>query len=212
MDYLIHPVELPLNKWNKSYISPGAVGSVGDTLTSVRLKQSSPDMNPRYEAWSTGLNSQYYGSNVQDGQKASFMSEGLNARTLKRAIMRFPEYKTSVGWRHQDIVPTDRTREAKQVALPAFGYQSLQASVLKAKTAGDKFLPLPGGYGISEMTRGSQFPVLVTRSSGSAPPVAEYVAGPSVVDQSIQGTVFKPRKGVVQQTAAFGRYMPQRLE
>lgn len=187
MELILEPVKTPLNMWNKNYISPGAVGSVGDTISQIRLKQSAPDLAPRYYDESDGINEMFYGSNVQDGTSHSFTTQGLGARTVSRPIFRREGYKTAVGWKHQDIVPTDRTRETKMAALPAFGYNSLIASVVRTKTHGDQFLPLPGGYTMDGMPRGSNYPTLVARTNGMPPP------------QTVEGrleTLFKgPRLG-----------------
>lgn len=41
----------PVNQWGD--YRPGVVGSVGDVLPGVRLKQSAPDMEQRWERWNT---------------------------------------------------------------------------------------------------------------------------------------------------------------
>lgn len=41
----------PVNQWGD--YRPGVVGSVGDVLPGVRLKQSAPDMNQRWERWNS---------------------------------------------------------------------------------------------------------------------------------------------------------------
>lgn len=170
MELLLEPVKVPLNRWNKNYISPGVVGTVGDTISQIRLKQSAPDLAPRFYEESNGPNEMFYGSNVQDGTSHSFMSEGLGARTVSRPIGRVAGDKTAVGWTHQDIVPTDRTRASKMAALPSFGYKSVVSSVVRTKTHGDRFLPLPGGYTMEGVPRGSVYPTLVARTSGLPPP------------------------------------------
>lgn len=179
MELILDPSSPPLNKWNKSYISPGLVGSVGDVLISTKLKQSAPDMEPRYEYWNTGLNTIFYGSNVQDGYSESFTSNGMGSKTVSRPIYRYTGYKTNVGWRHQDIVPTDNYREAKQAALPQFGWKSQVASILRTKHTGEMFTPLPGGYGPSSQTRGTQHPTVVSRSATGSDVVESVVVSPA---------------------------------
>lgn len=170
MELLLDPIKPPLNLWNKNRISPGAVGTVGDVLIQTKLKHSSPDMPERYEAWNSKVNSVFYGSNVQDGTSESFTSEGLGARVVQRPIHRYTGYKTAVGWKHQDIVPTDRKVESKMAGLPQFGWNSLVASVERTKTSGDRFLPLPRGYGASALTRGNQYPLIAVRTTGVQKP------------------------------------------
>jgi len=164
-DYLAPPVK-PINVWNKYYISAGAVGSVGDTMAAVRIKQSSPEMTPKYQAWNSGTMESFYGSNVQDGRMGSFMSGGTNAKTLSRGLPYRSGNRTAIGWVHQDIVPTDRTRETKQAALPQFGWKAQVANVIRAKVTGDSFLPTPGGYTQTGLPRGTQFPRVVDSSAG----------------------------------------------
>ena len=160
----------PLNRWNKNYISPGAVGSVGDVIGGTRLRQSTPEMSPRYQGWNSGFNSIFYGSNVQDGDSPSFMSDGLSARTITRPIARNDGYKTSVGWVAQDLVKEDRASEPILAGEPQFSWKTKQAQIYRAKVSGDAFLPLPGGYGPEGLTRGTQHPTLVVRSLGAATP------------------------------------------
>jgi len=170
MDLITGYVTTPLNKWNKNYISPGKVGSVGDTIATTRLKQSAPELAPRYEDWNSGINEIFYGSNVQDGTESSFNTSGLGARTIQRPVYRYTGYKTAQGWEHQDIVPTDRTYNVKMAGLPQFGWKSQVASIYRAKVSGDSFLPLPGGYGPNSLPRGNQYPLLVSRSNAQTVP------------------------------------------
>lgn len=156
-----------VNIWDKYSIRPGAVGSVGDTMPSVRLKQSSPEMTPKYQKWNSGRLESYYGSNVQDGRKASFMNGGLGARTISRPLPYRSSNRKSFGWVHQDIVPTERERETKVAALPQFGWKAQVANVLRAKVTGDSFLPVPGGYTMQGVPRGSQYPRVVDSSAGN---------------------------------------------
>ena len=164
-DYLSPPTK-PLNVWNKYYISPGGVGSVGDTMASVRIKQSSPEMTPKYQAWNSGEMESFYGSNVQDGRMTSFMTGGTNAKTLSRPLPFRSGNRTSFGWVHQGIVPTDRSRATKVAPLPQFGWKSQVANVVRARVTGDSFLPLPGGYSAVGLSRGTQSPRVVDSSSG----------------------------------------------
>lgn len=167
MEYILEP-KYRLNVWNKNSIRPGSQGSVGDVLPQQRLKQSAPDLAPRYEEWSSKQNEVYFGSNVQNGTKESFTTAGLGARAVGRKIWRNRGFTNDVGWVHQDIVPTDRSRETKLASNPQFGWKSQVSRTYKAKVSGDKFLPLPGGYGpTGGVPRGSQFPLVVQKTDGS---------------------------------------------
>lgn len=184
MDYLA-PQKPALNLWNKYSIRPGPVGSVGDTIATVRIKQSTPEMTPKYERWNSGELEKYYGSNVQDGRAASFTSRGLGAKTIQKRLPYRVGWKTKLGWVHQDIVPTDRARETKVADLPQFGWKSQVAQILRAKVTGESFLPSPQGYTQSGIPRGSQIPTVVDSSSGSglAAP-AKYESETTYLDKS----------------------------
>lgn len=167
MECILEP-KYRLNVWNKNSIRPGSQGSVGDTLPQQRLKQSAPDLAPRYADWSSKENEVFFGSNVQNGTQESFTTTGLAARSVGRKIWRNRGFKNDVGWRHQDIVPTDRSRETKLAGNPQFGWKSQQSRTYKAKVSGENFLPLPGGYGpTGGVPRGSQFPLVVQKTDGS---------------------------------------------
>jgi len=167
MEYISEP-KYRLNVWNNNSLRPGSQGSVGDVLTQQRLKQSAPDLAPRYEKWSSKENSMYYGSNVQNGTQESFTTTGLAARTVGRKVWRNRGFKNDIGWVHQDIVPVDRTRETKLASNPQFGWKSQQSRIFRAKVSGENFLPLPGGYGPSgETLRGTQYPLVQARSDGT---------------------------------------------
>ena len=167
MESILEPKYI-LNVWDNNSIRPGSQGSVGDVLAQQRLKQSAPDLAPRYDSWSSKENEVYYGSNVQNGTKESFTTTGLAARTVGRKIWRNRGFNNDIGWVHQDIVPLDRAREPRLASNPQFGWKSQQSRIFKAKVSGENFLPLPGGYGPSgAMTRGNQFPLVVQKTDGS---------------------------------------------
>lgn len=171
MEALLEPIKFPLNFWNKDYISPGSVGSVGDTISRVRLRQSSIDLPARYERENISAN----GSNVQDGYSTSYSTGGLGSKTVERPLPFRPSFKTNVGWRHQDIVAADRSREIKVASLPQFTWKSGLASVERAKDT-LRFNPLPGGYGPSGLTRGGMNPRITSRvtSDTSVHPFQQY--------------------------------------
>ncbi len=192
-DYIV-PIKRPLNLWNKYSIRPGVLGSVGDAMLQVRLKQSAPDMNPRYESWTAKEAEKYLGSNVQDGQSKSFSSHGGGAIT-KMGRMRYRNsFRTQQGWIHQDIKEVDRASEPITQDQPQYSWKSQVASVERAKTTGQMFLPLPGGYEASRQTRGNNAPRIVEQSSGTGTvlpatlPEMKYAGEtPGVVERMIEG-------------------------
>jgi len=160
----------PLNKWDKTSIRPGPVGSVGDVNTSVRYKQSSIDLAPRYSKEFSGKQGENSGSNVSDGMWHSYTSGGRVARTIREPFGYRQGFKTSVGWIKEDVRAPDTTRQTQVGSIGNFGYQSQIAQVQKAKVTGELFLPLPGGYskelGGSQIPRGSQIPIIAAESEG----------------------------------------------
>lgn len=154
--------------WTKTSIRPGVVGSVGDTLSSVRLKQTSPDSKPRYMNMGRGKRKYGYGSSISDGYVKSKTSKGRGADVY----VRIPEEKEFMGYFHQDIVPVDRSSMTQMLNQGNFGWRSQVASAVRAKFTGDSFLPLPGGYGprAGEVHRGSQRPAIAVKSAGTGYP------------------------------------------
>lgn len=156
-------------------------------------------MGPKYMPWSSGQMEKYYGSNVQDGRAASFMSGGYNAQTEATSFMRTPSDKTVVGWRHQDIVPVDRSRETKNVGVPQYSYKSKVASVLRAKVTGDLFLPSPNGYALAkgEIPRGGAYPSKIVQTK-------ELLLPPTPINPLIQAHTYPQetrRQAIAQRNA-----------
>lgn len=166
---LVANIKLPLNEWDKRSIRPGPVGSVGDVLTSVRIKQSMPDMPFAYDKKFGPSTDILRGSNVQDGQWFSFSDHGYNAQVKKRKLNKAGSFKADVGWMHQDIVPVDRRTEPMLLDQPAQGFKTQVASILARQ--GDMFQTLPGGYGPQPgaILRGNQYPVNQSGISSTEP-------------------------------------------
>lgn len=158
MNELIASIDLPLNKWNKNYISPGPVGSVGDVLTSVRIKQSDPDADFAYSKTFAPKNSVIRGSNVQDGQWFSFSDGGYNAEVKKRRLNNGVAFKSDVGWVYKNVVPEDMYVEPKVSSQGRVGFETQAAAILHR--SGDMFKELPGGYSSLSgvLPRGNQYP------------------------------------------------------
>lgn len=147
---------------NTMVVSPGLVGSVGDALGAVRLRQSAPDMALRYQKAFSGPNEVRLGSNVQDGYSYSYGSCGGPARTLDSKLER-SSFKTCIGWIHQDLRAPDKSLGERVGSTGRYDWYNRVANTYEAKRTGDMFLPLPGPYGPTSMTRGSQVPRIVAR-------------------------------------------------
>lgn len=149
-------IGLPINLWDKNSIRPGPVGSVGDVLTSTRIKQSSPDMPFAYDKKFGPGTDVLRGSNVQDGQWYSFSNHGYGPQTKKRKL----GTAANIGWVSQDILPEDRTTEPILLDQPMQGWKSQVAEILERQ--GDMFTNLPGGYQLSptEIPRGGAYPTV----------------------------------------------------
>lgn len=169
MDTLVR-VSYPLNEWDKKSIRPGPVGSVGDCLTGVRLQQSTPEMAIKYSKTFSGKNEPLRGSNVQDGDWASFSSGGFNAVVKRRKIYNPSSFKTPVGWKHQDAVPPARTVEPKVAEQGRQGFETQAAAILYK--SGSMFGELPGGYSAPAgvLPRGGMNPRVITGGADNTPP------------------------------------------
>lgn len=147
----------PLNRWDKGRIAPGPVGSIGDALTSVRIKQSTPDMPIAYDKLFSAKNDSNRGSNVQDGSWASFADGGYGAEVYARKRQK----KTNVGTFMQQMSGNDRSFNAVVAPQPQVGTRTQAEAILFRQ--GDKFQILPGGYAPEpgQLLRGGQVPRVV---------------------------------------------------
>lgn len=173
----------PVNVWNKDAIRPGPVGSVGDVLLGVRLKQSAPELAGRWDASYSGKNEVYSGSNIADGYHAGFTSGGGVAKTLTKRMPYRQGFKTPVGWIKEDVRPVDRTRTALMGSLGQYSWDAQVGRIERASSTGEFFKPLPGGYaaGEGQVPRGSQIPRIVAESTGEGnalPPTEVKVTDP----------------------------------
>ena len=160
-----------INRWDKDSIRPGPVGSVGDVNLQIQLKKSSPDMANRYDYAFSGKNEVWGGANISDGQYTGFTSGGRGAEVATKSAFTRTSFKTSVGYQFQNIVPTDRASMTKMVPLGQYSWDSEKAVIYRAKITGDQFLPLPGGYGATGLTRGSAYPVVIAETAGDGVPL-----------------------------------------
>lgn len=137
-------------------ISPGVVGSVGDTLGTVRLKQSTPDMAMRYEKAFYGKNEERLGSNVQDGNSVSYTTGGGPSRTLELSWDN--RTRRNHGFAYQDLRQVDKRMEPIVGSTGRYTWNNKIANVIQEKLTGDLFYPLPGLFAPTSMTRGNQYP------------------------------------------------------
>ncbi len=144
----------PVYYKNTQIISPGVVGSVGDVIGGVRLKQSTPDMAMRYDKT---FESPITGSNVQDGYSYSYSSGGGPARTFEKTMSN-RGFRTVHGWKFQDLRAPDTSMQPVTGSTGRYPWYNKIATVYEAKRTGDLFLPLPNGYTPSGVPRGSQVP------------------------------------------------------
>jgi hypothetical protein len=124
---------------------PGKIGSVGDTINGIRLKQSAPEMPIRFDA--KFFNRPDNGSLVT-GQPYTFDSAWNMGR----------QEQTAYGLMQQDLRAPDKLHEPTLGVVPQYEWRNKVATVYTARTHGDKFLPLPGPYNLAvgEMPRGGQ--------------------------------------------------------
>jgi hypothetical protein len=138
-------IKYPMNPWDKASIRPGPVGSVGDVLTSVRIKQSMPEMPFAYDKTFGPSSDMLRGSNVQDGRWESYVDGGYGAVTKKqRWSNNYTGFKTATGWIAQNIIPEQRATDPKVGSQPRQGFETQAAAILNRQ--GDMFGELPGGY------------------------------------------------------------------
>ena len=114
-------------------------------------------------------------------------------------------FRTQQGWIHQDIREVDRAHEPIMQDTPQYSWKSQVASVQRAKTTGQMFLPLPGGYEASIQSRGNNAPRIVEQSSGTGAPAPPELPEllykgqtPGVVERrNVQGELERDQYGNV---------------
>lgn len=147
---------------------PGMVGSVGDTMNSVRLAQSAPEMPLRFDLkfFDRADNGSIVTPQPYTYDSAWNMGRGE---------------QTAYGMMQQDIRAPDKLHEPTLGAIPQYEWRNKLATVYKAKRTGDKFLPLPGSYSLApgEMARGGQV-VRTTDIEGLYSVVENQQPSPSV--------------------------------
>lgn len=158
---------------NRQAFAPGPVGSVGDVLVQSRLKRSYPDAPVSFDPSTGHAASVRLGNNVQDGQNVSFDTGYAGARVVDSNWGGRRGLQTCTGWVHQDLREPDRSITPYVGSTGAYGWLNKIATVYNARRTGDKFLPLPGGYRLSEgeITRGGAYPQITDVAGGSTAPL-----------------------------------------
>lgn len=194
MAYVTTKIPYPINQWDKKSIRPGPVGSIGDVLTSIRIKQSSTDMPFAYDKTFAPKNDVLRGSNVQDGQWYSFSDGGYGAQVKRRKLDKNPSFKTATGWIQQDIIPTDRYVEPKPMPLGKTVWNTQVSEILTKQ--GTMFQESPGGYAAppNTMFRGNQFPrpVNLTAINPIMPTTAQVLTSVVTPMQDQATSITKP--------------------
>jgi hypothetical protein len=131
----------PLNLWNYDSIRPGPVGSVGVVNAQPRLKQSTPEMEMRWDTTFAHNKEKRLGSNVSDGQWKGYTSGGGVAETVDTNWGMRRDFTTSRGWMHQDMRTADRTHDPVSGGTPSYSWHNKIATVYEAKRTGNNFLP-----------------------------------------------------------------------
>jgi hypothetical protein len=161
------------------FMQPGAVGSVGDVLVSVRLHQSTPDMPMRWDPDFYPGKDDFLGSNVQDGQQTSWDTGFGGARVVDSKFNFYDGFRTSNGTTVQDLRPADMMVEPFVSSLGDYTWRNKVAETYHARTTGNNFLPLPGGYAPSpgEVGRGGNVPQVMAVAGGNGMVIPEAVVG-----------------------------------
>ena len=150
------------------YARPGMVGSVGDALVTGQLAVSTPGMAVRFDP-------QFY--NRPDN--GSLLTP--QPYVLDSAWNMGRSENTAYGMIQQDLRAPDKLHEPIVGSIPQYQWRNKIATVYQAKRTGDRFLPLPGPYQVSqgEMVRGGQV-VRTTDIEGLYKAVERQQESPSI--------------------------------
>ena len=193
----------PLPAQAYEIVRPGMVGSVGDVLGQIRVKQSSPDMPFAWDPIFSGVDEPFRGSNVQNGTIGSWTSDGMSARTIDRPWTGRKSFKTAVGWVHQDISAPDKMVTPVFQSQPSYSWVNRQAQVKKALVSGENFLPLPGGYQPTpgQIPRGGAIPRITDVSVEDTDPISNALGGSFLDAAPTRQSFFEgPHEAPVRQT------------
>lgn len=156
-------------KWANEYISPGVVGSVGDTNLSVRYKQSCPELAMRWSPWTVGKRESKLGSNVQNGFIRSYTSKGRGAETYEYDF--YNPMKHEYGFTFQDLRPPSKMHMEVMGELPQFSWNNMKSNIRSATLGNPTFQQVPGEFKlVSGVPRGQSKPRLVGMEFGDSAP------------------------------------------
>ncbi len=152
MEFTSHRKSRQVNQWMNNYISPGPVGPIGDVIVNEKLKKSCPDLPPRYSI----KDMRARGHGIQDGTWYNYHNNGLNANVERLSFYDQNNVTFADGFRVQDLRLQDLKAESRLLGAPQFGWKNQKATLLNARVTGEQFLPHPGGYLPSGVSRGPQ--------------------------------------------------------
>ncbi len=143
------------------YCQPGKVGSIGDPLTAVRLKQSAIDLPPRYDALNPLGVSKRLGTFVQDGTLG-----GTPARAFGGEFTN-PDPWSPRGFTVTNVIPSDRVADPVFLGVNQLTWKNNVAQTYDAIMGGKKFMPVPGSFTLApgELPRGGGGPSETTLDS-----------------------------------------------
>lgn len=146
-------------------IRPGVVGSVGDVLSGVRVKQSSPD----FPVMTVGGGS-IWGSNVQDGDVKAWSHKGIGGGSVEVENKKM-SWNNNYMW--QDIRTPDVLHQPVLASIPQYSWDNKIAQVYNAKRTGNMFLPVPGSYELApgDVPRGAMMPRIIATDKPLDEPV-----------------------------------------
>jgi len=148
----------PQNRWADSIMSPGIVGSVGDTLVTPFLKTSTIDLPRRVQGVFAGKKAEPLGSNISDGDIKAFSSGGMVARTYDSRWGGNRSFRDVKGWVIQDLRVPDKMVQPFVSSLGDYSWQNKIARVQGAFQTGSGFAKLPGEYSSNGVPRGGAIP------------------------------------------------------
>lgn len=173
----------------RNIFSAAPVGTVAETSYDVRLKQSCPELEPRYSK--------------------TFNMKSISKRTspvgtLARVVTKKTKPTSCVGWYKQDLIPVDISQIETMGPMYRYSWNNQTAQLQKAKVTGDYFLPVPGGYDKSQangILRGNAYPQPINLSS----------TVPSVVTNATQTSTTPPDSTTKNTTGLFSPTPPSQL-
>ena len=148
---------------------PTNVGSLGMTVIRPRIRQSSPDMAWTYDPYYTPERTEKMGSNVQNGDTASFDSHGGPAKLHYANWPGNNSFVHQYGITYHNVQHPDLFVEPRLSSLGDFSWRRKVASVKLAKMSGRFWAPKPNGYTPQGPVRGGNYPTSEGLGGDSGP-------------------------------------------